>query len=637
MKRTTVKRPGPVVGAALALALAFGVAAHVVQEAPWHPVPAAYLRSLFYLNLKPVPWDLIAGEYGAPVREAGYRDQTVYDLLAPLAGSTGVDYRAQLSAAIAARDSATFYELSTRAVSQLVRHHLQAAWELLDEPGAAHREVLRAEAVCRAFYEGAIEAGDPEAYERLGQAWLALSTSAGARGVLGLGGAPADRPRFAAARQVVEGYLLAGYESELLAVAPPFAPVPAQAPEPAAAALRFARLLPPGANLNDQDPLPLLRLNFEARGIDEADLFLVAYGDMLFDSAAILGEPARSLGMTCSTCHNRSDINRDLFIPGISHQPGAVDVDAHFFNERFNDHRADSLDIPSLRGLRFTAPYGRDGRFASLRDFTRNVIVNEFRGPEPTPLMLDALVAYMFEFDWLPAPYLRPDGTLSTAAPEAARRGEALFRRPFAGLGGRSCATCHVPSANFIDRQVHDIGSGDATEPGARDTFFDTPTLINAVYTAPYFHDGSLPTLRAVVEWFDEHHQLELAAEQVADLTAYLEAVGATEEPYQRFDAENTPFALAWDELSTFLSTLETLLPARDRQHALVLLDTVAPDLRADVVGAWEPSAIAGQVYEIADVLDGLRSAVAAERWDEAHALHLRYKELADAYGPRFR
>ena len=45
--------------------------------------------------------------------------------------------------------------------------------------------------------------------------------------------------------------------------------------------------------------------------------------------------------------------------------------------------------------------------------------------------MLDALVGYMLEFDWLPNPMLTRDGTLTDLAPEAAHRGEALFKKPF--------------------------------------------------------------------------------------------------------------------------------------------------------------------------------------------------------------
>ena len=145
----------------------------------------------------------------------------------------------------------------------------------------------------------------------------------------------------------------------------------------------------------------------------------------------IFGEPARSLGLACSTCHNRGDVNQQLFIPGMSGKPGTIDVDSSFFNARFNDYRADPVDTPSLRGIRLTGPYGRDGRFGSLHDFARNVVVNEFGGQEPTPFMLDALVAYMFEFDFVPPKFINADGTLKEDAPEAAKRGERLFATEF--------------------------------------------------------------------------------------------------------------------------------------------------------------------------------------------------------------
>ena len=108
-------------------------------------------------------------------------------------------------------------------------------------------------------------------------------------------------------------------------------------------------------------------LNFEELGIDETDLPLIAYGDMLFDSPEIFGDPARSLGLGLLVLPQpQSDINRDFFIPGTAHhRAGQIDVDGQFFNPLFNDRRDDPVDIPSLRGLRFTGPYGRDGRFGS--------------------------------------------------------------------------------------------------------------------------------------------------------------------------------------------------------------------------------------------------------------------------------
>ena len=95
-----------------------------------------------------------------------------------------------------------------------------------------------------------------------------------------------------------------------------------------------------------------------------------------------------------------------------------------------------------------------------------------------------------------------------------------------------------------MDGLKHDIGSGKPASPDARDSFFDTPTLINIKYTDPYFHDGSLESLSDVVEWFDNQYGLGLAKSQRSDLAAYLDAVGTGEEPFEIFNEENTVFLL---------------------------------------------------------------------------------------------
>lgn len=636
MKRVLAHKYGWLV-VALALGLPFvlllplATRAHVVPEEPWHPVPAAYRRALFYTNLKPIDWPLIAREFETPVGESGYEAKTVYELMTDAQELENADLTSTIREAIATEDASALHAASTRAISRLTRYHLARAAEKIDRPGAAFGDVATAQRIFRAFNEDFLEQADPEGFQMLGLAWLDLLNSVGNAGVLNVGVVEPDSETFAAARKSVEDYLIANYEVDEFTPRGQYAPVPESAGE-----IDLTPWLPPGTDLNNQDPLPRLVLNFEERGVDEADLFLVAYGDMLFDSPEIFGEPASSLGISCSMCHNRSDINQRFFIPGISPQSGAADVDGHFFNARFNDFRSDPLDIPSLRGLRFTGPYGRDGRFASLRDFTRNVVVNEFAGAEPTPLMLDALVAYQLEFDWLPAPFLNPDGTLNDQAPEAARRGEVLFNTPLAGMGGRACSTCHMPSSNFMDGLTHDIGSGNPASPGARDSFFNTPTLLNIRYTAPYLHDGSLETLGDVVTWFDESFELGFNEQQQVDLTAYLEAAGTGEDPYELFDEENTIFALDWAELSTFLSTLNTLITAQDSYHALLLLDTVTPDLRLDVSGATNREIIP-RVFEIADKLDELRAAIEAGDWERAAELNEDYKALADEFGPEFK
>ncbi|MFQ5989502.1 MAG: cytochrome c peroxidase [Candidatus Methylomirabilales bacterium] len=636
MKRMSLRTRRWLLAATLALIspllFTLGVRSHIVTEEPWHPVPAAYLRSLFYANLKPINWQLIVNEYEQAIADAGYGGKSVYDFLRNAKEVARVDHVDAIRKAIANNDRLALYATSTRAVSQLVRSYIIQAEAKLSQPGAAVGDVLNAQRIYRAFGQNFISQSDPEAFHRLGRAWLDMSSSVGSAGVMGIGGTAPHPAKFTAARKVIEGYLTANYEVEKFTQRGRLEPI-SETLLAGGKTVHVDPWLPPRSNVNPPNPLPRLILNFEARGFDEKDLFLVAYGDMLFDSPEIFGEPARSLGITCSTCHPRSDVNRKFLIPGISQHAGSVDVDGHFFNPRFNDQRTDPLDIPSLRGIRFTAPYGRDGRFASLRDFVRNVIVNEFKGDEPTPLMLDAMVTYMLEFDWLPSPYLNPDGTLKDNAPKAAKRGAMLFNTPYKGLGGRSCATCHIPSANFTDGLRHDIGSGDPASPNARDSFFDTPTLINVTHTAPYFHDGSLDSLADVVAWFDQRFTLGLTVHQRKDLTAYLEAVGAGEEPFEVFDDENTLFRLAWGELTVFISTLDTLIPARDGYHADLAIRTVARDLRLDA-SALKDRSQAPLVYEVADHLENIRVAIQANDWKRAEILWEEYKRLEAKYDP---
>ena len=415
---------------AIVIAWVFGASvpqAHVQQQAPWDPIAAAYLHGVFAMSLKPVDWDGIDERFATTSVKFRHGSHTsVYAQLKPVSEFAGTDFAAAIRAAIAAKDAAALRTVSTRAVASAVRHHLARARANLGGGGLLRREILRARAIFAAF-DGYLRDTDPEGHRRLGIAWLELTTAVTDKDV--------DRVRknFEPAATTISSYLIDHFEK--------------RTPDVAA---RAEAWLPPDADLADQDPLPRLVLNAEERGIDETDLFLVAYGDMLFDSPEIFGEPARHLGLACSTCHNRSDINQRFYIPGLSRDRGGVDVDSSFFNARANDHRFDPLDIPSLRGIRFTAPYGRDGRIASLREFARNVIVNEFAGPEPTPMMLDAMIAYLNEFDFLPAPFLYRNGRLNTKASAAAKRGERLFFRTFAGMKGKSCANCHLPTANFV-------------------------------------------------------------------------------------------------------------------------------------------------------------------------------------------
>jgi cytochrome c peroxidase len=90
-----------------------------------------------------------------------------------------------------------------------------------------------------------------------------------------------------------------------------------------------------------------------------------------------------------------------------------------------------------------------------------------------------------------------------SALSAAERRGLALFR----SLNTR-CFECHrlptfdAPLALGIGVPSPDPGVAGLTGEPAQHGLFAVPTLRNVALTAPYMHDGSLPTLAAVVDFY---------------------------------------------------------------------------------------------------------------------------------------
>jgi cytochrome c peroxidase len=167
-------------------------------------------------------------------------------------------------------------------------------------------------------------------------------------------------------------------------------------------------------------------------------------------------------------------------------------------------------------------------------------------------------------------------GGQDDALSPAARRGFTLF------TGAAGCASCHLIAADhalFTDHAAHNTGIGyrQAMAPASgtrslrvapRETLrfdpgvlgsaaelppsdlgryeitldpddrwkYKTPSLRNVELTAPYMHDGSLPTLRDVVEYYNgggvPHELLDarirplnLTPDDIHDIVAFLEAL----------------------------------------------------------------------------------------------------------------
>ncbi|MBM3795561.1 MAG: c-type cytochrome [Acidobacteria bacterium] len=140
-------------------------------------------------------------------------------------------------------------------------------------------------------------------------------------------------------------------------------------------------------------------------------------------------------------------------------------------------------------------------------------------------------------------------GDKSALSPEAIR-GLTIFRDKQRG----NCAACHTIGerfALFTDGKFHNVGAGldnegevvDAgrfavTKRDADRGAFRTPTLRNIARTAPYMHDGSLRTLRQVVDFYigggssnphldPEVKPLRLRGEERGELVAFLESLSS--------------------------------------------------------------------------------------------------------------
>ncbi|MGH9664179.1 MAG: cytochrome-c peroxidase [Bryobacteraceae bacterium] len=125
----------------------------------------------------------------------------------------------------------------------------------------------------------------------------------------------------------------------------------------------------------------------------------------------------------------------------------------------------------------------------------------------------------------------------------------------FTGAAKGNCSTCHTIGktyALFTDGKFHNIGAGvnddgeltdlgryDATKAEPDKGAFKTPTLRNVAKTAPYMHDGSMKTLKAVVDFYagqgnsnpyldPEIKKIKLTGRERADLVEFLKSLTGT-------------------------------------------------------------------------------------------------------------
>jgi YVTN family beta-propeller protein len=165
-------------------------------------------------------------------------------------------------------------------------------------------------------------------------------------------------------------------------------------------------------------------------------------------------------------------------------------------------------DVISLVNMHRTSPHNRRATRPNPWECMESGVVGSHHMP-PAKSEVDDLLAYVKSLRSEPNP------NLSTFAP-AAKRGKVIFE------GKGNCAKCH-PGPWFTDNKSYDVGTASAGDP---DGVYDTPSLIEAYRTAPYYHDGRAATMKDALTGHDPkglHGKLKnLTPKELEDLIAYV-------------------------------------------------------------------------------------------------------------------
>jgi cytochrome c peroxidase len=275
-------------------------------------------------------------------------------------------------------------------------------------------------------------------------------------------------------------------------------------------------------------------------------------GRQLFEDARLSGDES----LSCASCHPKEMGYADA--TPLSEGTGGQPMPRH---------------TPTILNSAYYRYINWDGRFANISQLVLAVLANPrnmnmqdesvlvarlesvpeyraqfrdvFDGPPSKQRVALAIDAYVRKLNTPNSPFDRYAAGDPRALTEAQKRGLVLF------VGKADCAMCHR-GPNFADDQFHALGitgSGKGDDTGrfkvtgveADRYAFKTPTLRNVELTAPYMHDGSVPTLREVIDLYNDGggaqrpkspllRKLNLTEREKSDLEAFLEALTGTVE-----------------------------------------------------------------------------------------------------------
>ena len=276
---------------------------------------------------------------------------------------------------------------------------------------------------------------------------------------------------------------------------------------------------------------PLREIVVTAETLDAATL----RGKILFNLAA---DPRLSQGswISCASCHpsGGADGVSWIFPDGIRQTPplwNATQTLPWHWSAALDEAHDVEITVEEIQHGLGLAPGSTDLLGAPLAE--RSVD-------------LDAMAVYLDRG-------IRPPTLPATVDQAQVDRGRLLFV-------ARGCHACHGGATWTSSRLPGDVGSLDADGNGMIDavlrevgtlnlrdvrghTGFDPPSLLGVRLTAPYFHDGSMPTLADLLA---SGHPTPAAADppnatDLADLVAFLRTIDATTPPIDALVDGHTP------------------------------------------------------------------------------------------------
>lgn len=161
---------------------------------------------------------------------------------------------------------------------------------------------------------------------------------------------------------------------------------------PAASGLRDSRWLPPERQLEALTTQPPECVR-SAATLDAAKRLSI--GRAAFRSSMLLGGQAARAGVSCNTCHRNGHGNPDFHFPGLSGTYGTADVTSSVMSSHREDGIFNPVSIPDLSGPVSSFKVSRSEHGKVLREFIRDLIVEEFDGAEPSALTLDSVTLYV--------------------------------------------------------------------------------------------------------------------------------------------------------------------------------------------------------------------------------------------------